>query len=127
MNNNKELIELKETNKNNTKLLLIVEIFLLITSISSFAVLITAADYLSNTNNILKFSLISTAILILTLSIIFSFIIEKEAGYHECKKCHHIYKPTYKQLLFAMHICWTKYLKCPKCHQRSWSKKVLSK
>ena len=80
MNNNKELIELKETNKNNNKLLLIVEIFLLITSILSFTVMIIAADYLSNTNNILKFSLISTAILILPLSIIFSFIIEKEAG-----------------------------------------------
>ena len=125
MKNNEKFIELKEENKNNNKLLLTVEIILLTISILSLVMMIIAADYTSN--NILKYTLVITAIFIITLGIIFSFIIEREAGYHECKKCHHRYKPTYKQLIFAMHICWTKYLKCPKCHLRSWSKKVLSK
>lgn len=125
MKNNEEFIKLKEENKNNNKLLLIIEIVLLIISTLSLVMMIIAADYTSN--NILKYTLVITAVFIMTLGIIFSFIIEKETGYHECKKCHHKYKPTYKQILFSMHIGWTKYLKCPKCHLRSWSKKILSK
>ena len=45
----------------------------------------------------------------------------------ECTKCHHKFVPTYKEALFAMHMSTTRHLKCPKCHEKSWAKKVMSK
>ena len=35
--------------------------------------------------------------------------------------------PTYKEVMFATHLATTRHLKCPKCHKRSWAKKVMSK
>ncbi len=53
--------------------------------------------------------------------------IEQVAGYYECQKCHHKYIPKYSSVLWAMHINITRYMKCSKCNQRSWQKKVISK
>ena len=54
--------------------------------------------------------------------------LEVDAGYYECKKCHHRYVPSsYFVVMFAPHMNTTRYLKCPKCGKRSWSKKVLTK
>ena len=57
----------------------------------------------------------------------FAIRIEQTAGYYECKKCHHRYVPTYPSVLWAMHINRTRYMKCPKCNEKSWNKKVISK
>ena len=62
--------------------------------------------------------------------LIVSFVavgIEQKAGYYECKECHHKFIPTYMQALMAPHMSTTRYLKCPKCGKRSWSKKVMTK
>ena len=53
--------------------------------------------------------------------------IEQKAGYYECQKCHDRHVPTYWQTNLAMHIGRTRYMKCPKCGQWSWQKKVLTK
>ena len=52
--------------------------------------------------------------------------IEKDAGFYECGHCHHKYVPTYKQVLFAMHLGRTRYMKCPNCNKKSWSKKTIN-
>lgn len=52
---------------------------------------------------------------------------EVNAGYYECKNCHHKFVPTYREVMFATHLATTRHLKCPKCHKRSWAKKVMSK
>lgn len=57
----------------------------------------------------------------------FAVKIEQIAGYYECKYCKHKYVPSNKAMTLAMHMGRTRYLKCPKCHQKSWSKKVLRK
>ena len=53
--------------------------------------------------------------------------IEQVAGYYECRKCGHRYIPTYQAVVNAMHAGRTRYLKCPHCGQKSWSKKVINK
>lgn len=53
--------------------------------------------------------------------------IEQTAGYYECAKCHHKYVPTYSSVLWSMHRNRTRYMKCPKCNEKSWQKKVISK
>ena len=53
--------------------------------------------------------------------------IEQVAGYYKCKRCGHTYVPTYNEMVKAMHMGRTRYLKCPKCGKKSWQKKVVSK
>ncbi len=53
--------------------------------------------------------------------------IEQLAGYYVCAKCGHRYVPTYKSVLMAVHSGRTRYMRCPKCNERSWQKKVLNK
>ena len=53
--------------------------------------------------------------------------LEVSVGAYKCKNCGHEIVPTYKQALNAMHMGTTRYLKCPKCHKRTWCKKVLKK
>ena len=52
-------------------------------------------------------------------------LIEQKAGYYQCNNCKYKYIPNYKQVLFAMHSGRTRYMKCPKCHKRTWNKKVI--
>ena len=53
--------------------------------------------------------------------------IEQTAGYYKCKKCGHTYIPKYKSVFLSMHAGRTRYMKCPKCNEKSWQKKVISK
>lgn len=50
----------------------------------------------------------------------FMIRIEQTAGYYECEMCGHRYIPKYKSVFFSMHTGRTRYMKCPKCHKRSW-------
>ena len=53
--------------------------------------------------------------------------LEISVGAYQCKNCGHEIVPTYTQALNAMHRGTTRYLKCPKCNQRTWCKKVIKK
>jgi hypothetical protein len=65
--------------------------------------------------------------IILLIGGLYCLKLEVEAGYYECKKCNHRHKPNYNKVLWSMHIGTTRYLKCPECGNKSWSKKVISK
>ena len=56
----------------------------------------------------------------------FMLKIEQKAGYYECKKCGHRYVPTFKAVNLAPHMGRTRKMRCPKCQEKSWQKKVLS-
>ena len=53
--------------------------------------------------------------------------LEVSVGAYTCKKCGNEIVPTYAQALNAMHMGFTRYLKCPKCQKRSWCKKIVYK
>ena len=53
--------------------------------------------------------------------------IEQTAGYYACAKCGHRYVPTFKSVFMAPHRCRTRKMRCPKCGEKSWQKKVLTK
>ncbi len=71
--------------------------------------------------------LIMVGIVSFMIGILYAIKIEQVAGYYECQECHHKYIPTYKSTLFSMHYNRTRYMRCPKCNQKSWNKKVISK
>ena len=53
--------------------------------------------------------------------------LEVSVGAYKCKNCGHEIVPTYSEALWAMHMGFTRYLKCPNCKKRSWCKKVFKK
>ena len=53
--------------------------------------------------------------------------LEISVGAYKCKNCGYEIVPTYSQALNAMHMGFTRYLKCPNCHKRTWCKKVIKK
>ena len=53
--------------------------------------------------------------------------LEVSVGAYKCKKCGHEIVPTYKEVLNAMHLGFTRYLKCPRCNKRRWCKKIIIK
>lgn len=72
--------------------------------------------------------IISISTIILVIVAFYALKLEIDAGYYECKICHHRYVPnSYWKVMFSPHLDTTRYLKCPKCGKRSWSKKVMSK
>ena len=58
---------------------------------------------------------------------LYALKLEVSVGAYKCKNCGHEIVPTYKQVLNAMHLGTTRYLKCPQCNQRTWCKKSLKK
>ena len=75
----------------------------------------------------LQIALIAFALVMIVTVAFIAVGIEQKAGYYECQKCHDRHVPTYWQTNLAMHFGRTRYMKCPKCGEWSWQKKVLSK
>jgi transcriptional regulator with XRE-family HTH domain len=124
--NEELLIELaKQEELKNKKLLLAMWVILISSTIFYTAVLIISAITLGEGFEFGVITVVSTLVFVCTC--FFALKLEVDAGYYECKKCHHRFVPTYKQVLIAPHMSTTRYLKCPECHQKSWSKKVMTK
>lgn len=75
----------------------------------------------------LQLTIILVTLLLFLVACLYAVKIESLVGYHECKLCHHKHKPSYKEVLWAIHFGTTRYLKCPKCNKKSWNKKIISK
>ena len=71
-------------------------------------------------------SVIGICILFL-LPCFYALKLEVSVGAYKCKNCGHEFVPTYTQALNAMHMGFTRYLKCPQCGKRTWCKKVFKK
>ena len=57
----------------------------------------------------------------------FALKLEVSVGVYKCKNCGCEIVPTYKEAMNAMHMGFTRYLKCPNCNKRTWCKKVRKK
>ena len=119
------LIALKTQQEKNNKFLLIVESVLGYMASITFIILIFVASFV-NLPTWLRIVLIVVGLIHFIIGVNVCLKIEKDAGFYECGHCHHKYIPTYKQVLFAMHIGRTRYMKCPKCNKKSWSKKTIN-
>ena len=120
------IIDIVKQKEESDKRLLTMEIVIGVLASLVFFVLIFIASFVEM-EDWLRVTLIVTGFIPFIIMIPFAIKIEQIAGYYECQKCHHKYIPTYSSVLWAMHINRTRYMKCPKCNQRSWQKKVISK
>jgi len=69
--------------------------------------------------------LIAIGFILLIVGTSFCLKIETEAGKYKCGRCGHLYVPKYSAVYFAMHLGRTRYMTCPKCHKKSWQKKIV--
>lgn len=122
----KTLLEMAQKEEMQNKKLMMYENVIGFSSAISFLILIFVTSFLAE-NNIAKIVLFILAFILLIIGVSVALKIETETGYYECQKCHHKYVPKYSKVYFAMHIGTKRYMKCPKCNERIWQKKVLSK
>ena len=122
----KNLLDMVKQKEEADKRLLDLEILIgVLVSITFFALVFVASFV--NMEEWVRILLIIIGFIPFIIGIPFAIRIEQIAGYYECQKCHNKYVPTYKSVLWAMHINRTRYMKCPKCNKKSWQKKVISK
>jgi len=122
----KNLLEMVKQKQEADKRLLTLEIFIGVLVTIIFLTLVFVASFLEMKDWI-RVVLIVVGFIPFIIGVLFAIRIEQTAGYYECQRCHNKYVPTYSSVLWAMHINRTRYMKCPKCNQRSWQKKVISK
>lgn len=122
-------IIIEELTKNEEKkdkiILTTMWLFLTILLVFFLMICLLTVLYIPEESTQLVVIIVSTIILL--IGALSCLKLEVEAGYYECKMCNHRHKPKYSKVLCAMHIGTTRYLKCPECGNKSWSKKVLSK
>jgi transcriptional regulator with XRE-family HTH domain/DNA-directed RNA polymerase subunit RPC12/RpoP len=69
--------------------------------------------------------IIVISLLILIAEAVLCVRFEWRAGVYVCPNCGEKIKTTFPAVLFSMHAGTTRYLRCPKCHQKGWCKKKL--
>jgi len=129
-NYNKELennlLEMAKAKEQADKRLLFLEIVVGMICVAVMLALAMVASFVQM-QEWLRIVLILIGLAPLLIATPFMLKIEQTAGYYECAECGHRYIPSYKSVFMAPHMGRTRRMKCPKCHQRSWQKKVLSK
>ena len=118
------LIKLQKEKEDSDKRLLFTETIMGSIVTISFLLIIFLSIYAID-NTIWKIISIVIGFIIFIIGISNCLLIEQRAGFYQCNNCKYKYIPTYKQVLFAMHSGRTRYMRCPKCHKKTWNKKVI--
>ncbi len=121
------LLEMVKEKEKADKRLLALEWVIGILSILVLLIPIMISSYVPNLEDWQRIIIVCSGVIPCFVGIFSAVKIEQIAGYYECKKCGHRYVPTLKAATFSMHMGRTRYMKCPKCHKKSWQKKVISK
>lgn len=122
----KNLLDMIEQKELADKRLLTMEIVIGTLSSIILFVLVFVASFV-DMEDWTRALLIIIGIVPFIIGILYAIKIEQVAGYYECQKCHYKYIPTYKDTLFSMHFNRTRYMRCPKCNQKSWNRKIINK
>lgn len=118
------LLEFKKIDETKNKMLLQLEVIIgILVLIAFLGVVLLTNIFVENQTYISSICICSFIIFFIGIS--FALKIETIAGYYECKKCHHKYIPKYNDVFWSIHFGRTRYLKCPKCNEKSWNKKVV--
>ena len=120
------LLELAQQEEMKNKKIITTMWVLLFTTIISYIVIVLVSIKAFEEGFTLG-TLIVVSTFICVAVAFYALKLEVDAGYYECKKCHHRHIPSFFTVMWAPHIMTTRYLKCPKCGKKSWSKKVMTK
>ena len=120
----KNLLEMVKQKEENDKRLLRMEVLMGILGVLPLLIS-TVIVLIAPLEEWLGGVIVGTSVIPLLIATPFALRIEQTAGYYECQECHHKYVPTYSNVFWAMHMGRTRYMKCPKCNEKSWQKKVI--
>ena len=118
------LLEMTKMKEEKDKQLLALEYVIGIITTITFITFIFVAVFVEM-ESWLRISLIVIGSIIFAFGMGNALKIEQIAGYYECPNCKYKYIPTYKNVLWAQHMCRTRKMRCPKCGKKTWQKKVL--
>ena len=118
------LLKMEKEREEKDRQLLNLEVVIGYFSSITFLILIFVASFVEMPSW-LRLVLIVFGSIVFAVGVGKAIKIEQTAGYYECDKCHYKYVPEYSS--WAMHMGRTRYMKCPKCNEKSWQKKVISK
>ena len=138
---NGEKIDMKDYEKKNEELLLelakldelknkrlIMDMWVLTISAFIFYLALVFISCILLQKGIILSIIICVATIALLIICFYGFKLEVDAGYYECRHCHHIFEEKkYFKLLMSPHVGTSRYQKCPKCGKRSMAKKVMNK
>ena len=122
----KNLLDMARQKEESDKKLLFAEIFIGVITVAIMLALAAVAS-LVEMEDYLRILLIVVGLVPVLVACPFMLKIEQIAGYYQCAKCGHKYVPTYKAVNLAPHMGRTRHMRCPKCNEKSWQKKVISK
>ncbi len=122
----KNLLEVLKQKQDADKRLLSLETFIGYLSSIIFISLVFVASFVQMASWA-RLILIVIGFVIFAVGVGYSIRIEQTAGYYECAKCGYKYVPSYKSVLMSTHFGRTRHMRCPRCNEKSWQKKVISK
>lgn len=122
---NENLLALAAEKEQKDKQLLALEWALGFIGLAVLLAMVIPAALIAESNQILAAVMIILGFAIMMVAFFYALKIEQIAGYYKCAKCGHKHVPTFKAVFLAMHMGRTRHLRCPKCGEKSWQKKVL--
>jgi transcriptional regulator with XRE-family HTH domain len=135
-----EVIDMKDYNKKTEELLLeftkkeeinnkraFMNMWVLLISTFLFYTMLIMLACMTLSEGPLLGTIICVSTVLVVIVAFYALKVEVYTGYYECNKCHHRHVPSYWKALIAPHMATTRFLRCPKCHKFSWSKKVMTK
>ena len=114
----------KEENK---KRMTVTAITGIIATVAFVTLIMVVALYTEVISLPVKLILIGIACLIFAAGLYVAMQGERTIGYYKCAKCSNLFVPTFWAYTMGMHVITTRRLKCPKCGESSWCKKVFAK
>ena len=70
-------------------------------------------------------TLTAVSTVLVLIAVFYAAKVDYEKGVYECRKCGHTFKPTFKAYILGVHTLTTRYLKCPKCEEKSWCRRKM--
>ena len=123
---NELLIELAKQEEHKNKILM-ANMWVLFISSTLFYIAIMLISAIAFGEGFVYGIIVVLSTLVFVCIAFYALKLEVDAGYYECKNCHHRFIPSYKEVLIAPHMSTTRHLKCPECNKKTWAKKVLTK
>lgn len=117
----------EKSNRHNIyeKMLLKSEVIIAVLATFQLLSIIAVASFIPMQDWI-RILLIVVGVAIFIPCVFFAVELEQITGYYKCWNCEHKYIPKYTAALMAPHIGRTRWLRCPKCNEKTWNRKVLS-
>ena len=106
---------------NNKKNIINLKISMIIGLVLYLIIAFLSDTYINN--KILLNTIMTIATILFIIFALMLFKRELEIGNYECKNCKHLFKLDYKKALFAPHIGFKRYLRCPKCKEKHFNRK----